>query len=82
MRKIQKFGAALIVAAVIASAMSATRVYASDGVTAAQKSALCAAIESTEAQLTASTNVFVKRYLSALLAGLEKLEVLVGGCAS
>jgi hypothetical protein len=58
-----------------------TPVYASGG-GAPSKGAVCSAIENTEAQLAASTNPFVKKYLGALLNALEKLEVLVGGCAS
>ena len=79
MRKFQKLGAAMIVAAVMASGIGST-VHASGGATAAQKTALCAAIESAETQLSASTNPYVVKYLTALLAGLEKLETLLGGC--
>ena len=85
MRKLQKFGAAMIVAVVMAAGMSTfgTTVSASGGTdAAAQKTAVCAAIETTEAQLAASTNPLVKKYLAALLAGLERLEALLGGCAS
>ena len=84
MRKIQKYSAAVIVAVVMASGLTvfSPKVYASGTVSAAQKTAICSAIERAEAQLTASTNPFVKKYLAALLAGLEKLEVYFGGCAS
>ena len=81
MRKIQKLGAAAIVAAILASGM--TTVHASGRtITAAQKTYICAQIEKTEAALSSSTNPFVIKYLSALLGYLERLEVLVGGCAS
>jgi hypothetical protein len=82
MRKIQKFGAAMIVAAVLATTGLASTVHASDSLTVSQKTAICSAIETTEAQLAASSNYFVKKYLSALLAGLENLESYFGGCGS
>ena len=81
MRKFQKLGAAMIVALVMAAGIGST-VHASTAPTAAQKTAICAAIETTEAQLAASTNYFVKKYLAALLATLEQAEALLGGCAS
>ena len=82
MRKIQKYSAAVIVAAVMASGMTvfSPNVYASGTISATQKTALCAAIDRYEAQLAASTNPFVKKYLTALLAGLQAIENYVGGC--
>ena len=80
MRKIQKLGAAAIVAAILASGM--TTVHASGTtITAAQQSYICSQIEKAETQLAASKNPFVIKYLSAILAYLQRLEVLVGGCA-
>jgi hypothetical protein len=81
MRKIQKFGAAMIVAAVLATGLGST-VHASGSLTVSQQTAICSAIETTEAQLAASSNYFVKKYLSALLAGLQNLESYFGGCGS
>jgi hypothetical protein len=86
MRKIQKFSAAVIVAAVMASGtIFTTPVYASGGsftYSASYKASICASIEKTEAAVSASTNPFIVKYLTAILAGLEKLEMLIGGCAS
>ena len=80
MRKIQKLGAAAIVAAILASGM--TTVHASGRtITAAQQTYICAQIEKTEAALSSSTNPFVKKYLTQILAYLQSLENLVGGCA-
>ena len=81
MRKMQKLGAAMVVAAVLAAGLG-SNLHASGTVTPLQKTAICSAIETTEKQLVASTNPFVKAYLQALLAGLERLETLLGGCAS
>jgi hypothetical protein len=81
MRKVQKFGAAVVVAAMMASGITifSAPVHAS-GVSAAQKSYLCAQIDKAEAQLAASTNPFVVKYLKAILAYLQGLENLLGGC--
>jgi hypothetical protein len=82
MRRVQKFGAAAVVAAMMASGMIifSTPVYAS-GTSASQQSTLCAAIESAETKLATSTNPFVQKYLTELLAYLQSLENLIGGCA-
>ena len=42
---------------------------------------ICTQLEKAETQLAASKNPFVIKYLSAILAYLQRLEVLVGGCA-
>lgn len=80
MRKVQKFGAAAVVAAILASGM--TTVHASGTtITAAQNTYICAQIEKTEVALSSSSNPFVKKYLTQILAYLQSLEKFVGGCA-
>ena len=80
MRNVKKFGAALAMVGVMAIGMTTfgTTVHASTG--APTKAAICASIESAEKSLSSSTNPFVVKYLQTLLAYLQRLEVLVGGC--
>ena len=79
MRSVKKFGAAAVVAAMMASGMTvfSSTVHAA-GSSAPTRSAICDAIDKAEAQLAASTNPFVKKYLTALLNYLAGLEKHVG----
>ena len=81
MRNVKKFGAALAMVGVMAIGMTTfgTTVHASTG--APTQASICASIAKVEAAVSASTNPWVKAYLNAILAGLQRLENLVGGCA-